>query len=508
MEKRLLTCQILLFLFFNSSLRSYLTSASQLADDLNMIATRVDEIPETSLNLKMVLVAQECNDVKLNWKIQNNKSNKNSIFKVISNFKKTFNENTKIFGYQVVVREILESFKPKSKTNDFKEKTLRVYSSKFIESNQNKFKLVNLLRKDQATYSICLVIYIDVTETVAFEKQCVNFSLPIVSDSTELECQKTKISKLKTTTSMSELLVPKGHTENSTNESGQNDLANVDNESINKTSDNSNNKHQQQNPLTKSKSIGYSNCEHISQCRHYSNLLVAFVICGVLLATNVFMFTIIIIQNTIKLNILREKIRNYQKNHRRDGTYDDQSKRFLQNQNSIFLCCTDFETLKSAFSNSCMDIFTTICCGTLLKDVENSKASNKKYLQDDSDKHCDLSTTSQSCTTITRPGYILQVPNATLSSSSILNSSDKTSNFSRSTATYYKPNFFGNNNAKAKIIANHSQNFSFPPPPPQHSDDSLGSSSCIDHDLKDLDGYENEVFYHTKYAHSQASSAF
>ena len=171
--------------------------------------------------------------------------------------------------------------------------------------------------------------------------------------------------------------------------------------------------------------------------------------------------------------------------------------------------CTDFATFKSAFSNSCMDIFTTICCGTLLRDVENSKASSKKYRQDDSDKQYDLNTTSsQSCTTITRPGYILQVPNGTISSSSILNSSDKTSYFSRSTTTYYKPNLFGNNHAKAKIISNQSQNFNFPPPPPQHSDDSLGSSSCIDHDLKDLDGYENEVFYHTKYAHSQASSAF
>lgn len=169
---------------------------SLLVNDLNIIATKIDEIPETILNLKLVLIADECNDIKLNWKIHQNKKviskAKSNIISILNNsrgIKKIDNQkNTNIFGYQVVVREYLEIEKNRNKKSQYlidddgpSEKTLRVYSSKFIDSKQNKFKLINLLRKDKASYLICLVIYIDVTETVAFEKQCVNFSLPVSS---------------------------------------------------------------------------------------------------------------------------------------------------------------------------------------------------------------------------------------------------------------------------------------------------------------------------------------
>ena len=204
---------------------------SILVNDLNVIASKIDEIPETSLNIKLVLLAYECNDVKLNWKIGT--SDKTSKF---SSKKFSFDQSSsnsisssKIFGYQVVVREIVDgssggtssvslggktvikkdkfTFRKDSPYQSTSEKSMRVYSSKFIDSDQNKFKLINLLRRDQASYHICLIIYIDVTETVAFEKQCVNFSLPIVSLETEAACkaQKAKLanpkSSSRTTTS-------------------------------------------------------------------------------------------------------------------------------------------------------------------------------------------------------------------------------------------------------------------------------------------------------------------
>ena len=177
-----------------------------LINDLNIIATKIDEIPETILNLKLVLIADECNDIKLNWKINQNKriisKAKSNIVSIVNGNRGIKNnqvdspKSTNIFGYQVVVREYLEHETTKKAQyllddDEIKEKTLRVYSSKFIDSKQNKFKLINLLRKDKASYHICLIIYIDVTETVAFEKQCVNFSLPISTSSTEdsLACQ-------------------------------------------------------------------------------------------------------------------------------------------------------------------------------------------------------------------------------------------------------------------------------------------------------------------------------
>jgi hypothetical protein len=216
-----------------------------LANDLNIIATKIDEIPETILNLKLVLIADECNDIKLNWKIHQNKKviskAKSNIISILNNSRgvkknqaDNHQKNTNIFGYQVVVREYLENERIHNKKksqyliddDETNEKTLRVYSSKFIDSKQNKFKLINLLRKDKASYHICLIIYIDVTETVAFEKQCVNFSLPVSStiglEESEMCKNKRKqsfdkkIGKM-TTSTLSREVVSSTHNYNSTN---------------------------------------------------------------------------------------------------------------------------------------------------------------------------------------------------------------------------------------------------------------------------------------------------
>lgn len=198
-----------LFYFINFTLillNIKLTSGNKeinnlLINDLNIIATKLDEIPETSLNLKLVLLAYECNDLKLNWKVQNQLGKNSKQGKLAE---PRVELNAKIFGYQVVVREYLEPVPGSSGSSqisseeffdNLNDKTLRVYSSKFIDSHQNKFKLVNLLRRDTASYLICLIIYMDVTETVAFEKQCINFSLPTLPKSVELACKKSNSKK-------------------------------------------------------------------------------------------------------------------------------------------------------------------------------------------------------------------------------------------------------------------------------------------------------------------------
>lgn len=310
-----------------------------LINDLNIIATKLDEIPETSLNLKLFLLAYECTDVKLTWKINNNSHRKSSHSELPHNTggKKKQPQDTKIFGYQVVVREYLEPKSSVQKTTTPKysdeiyekqsEKTLRVYSSKFIESSQSKFKLINLLRRNMASYLICLIIYMDVTETVAFEKQCVNFSLPVVSKEFDAFCErgsigttsKTKQSKLNTFSATLEEFTS-GKKQSISNKMKPTNPVDFSEATLspnqNRNSNYSRHHHHNQN-MSHGLSVGggggmlAANCEHVSQCKHYSNLLVAFVVCGVLLGTNVFMFTIIIIQNTIKLGLLRHKLKIY-----------------------------------------------------------------------------------------------------------------------------------------------------------------------------------------------------
>lgn len=357
---------------------------SLLINDLNLIATKMDDIPETSLNLKLFLLAYECTDVKLTWKLHNTAGSSSSGGSSSSSLRTTslakngelFHhhskqppsykrvDTTKIFGYQVVVREYLE---PKSSGQQSRpqkpapvnsdeiyekqnEKTVRVYSSKFIESNQNKFKLINLLRRNMASYLICLIIYMDVTETVGLEKQCVNFSLPVVSKEFDSFCERnaggsssarTKQSKLnanldeinnnsggkkqtnrpKTTSQASE----EANTESrlpGTQTTRQLVLRNTTSHPLgmrtgNGNNNNNNNMHAGGMAASSGATTGGNGCEHVAQCKHYANLLVAFVVCGVLLGTNVFMFTIIIIQNTIKLGLLRHKLKIYRQTQTR-----------------------------------------------------------------------------------------------------------------------------------------------------------------------------------------------
>ena len=172
-----------------------------LVNDLNIIASKLDDIPFTNLNVQLVLLAYNCRDLLITWNVG---AAETTVMKSFVSQPTTNNghyytlgsgggitsgtstespsSHSKPFGFQIVVREYLniqdnneDDNKPPRNIN----KTMRLYTSKYIDVNakQNKFKLRNLLFNNVATYDICLVIYFDVVETVAFEKQCVSSTL-------------------------------------------------------------------------------------------------------------------------------------------------------------------------------------------------------------------------------------------------------------------------------------------------------------------------------------------
>lgn len=192
----------LIILFFNSIglVRLSREINNLLVNDLNIIATKLDDIPFTNLNVQLVLLAYNCRDLLITWNVASTETttvtktaysaqptaNNGQYYTIGSNKDPTPHTSSeppsthsKAFGFQIVVREYInlqdnknDDEKPARNLN----KTMRLYTSKYIDVNakQNKFKLKNLLFNNIATYDICLVIYFDVVETVAFEKQCVS----------------------------------------------------------------------------------------------------------------------------------------------------------------------------------------------------------------------------------------------------------------------------------------------------------------------------------------------
>ena len=141
---------------------------------------------------------------------------------------------------------------------------------------------------------------------------------------------------------------------------------------------------------------------------------------------------------------------------------------------------------------------------------------------------------SQSCTTITRPGYILQVPNATLSSASSasinpMSDVNKTACFARSTI-YSKSNFLSNNLNRNRSLAlfqqqqqhqqqniqnqndkNPIQNFQHSTIISQGSRNFNQLDKSIITNSSCMDNYDNEIFYHMpkkQTAEGTISSAF
>jgi hypothetical protein len=172
-----------------------------LTNDLNIIASKLDDIPFTNLNVQLVLLAYNCRDLLITWNVGASEgtpamkstssvqaTTNNGHYYTLGGNKATTGTSTespsshsKPFGFQIVVREYLNIQDNNNDDDNNKStrninKTMRLYTSKYIDVNakQNKFKLRNLLFNNVANYDICLVIYFDVIETVAFEKQCVS----------------------------------------------------------------------------------------------------------------------------------------------------------------------------------------------------------------------------------------------------------------------------------------------------------------------------------------------
>jgi hypothetical protein len=131
-----------------------------LASELNLIANQINEIPATSFRVDFKIKEHKCRRIiKIYWHVSN--STEVSSKNYLSQF------DSKIFGYQIVIEEQKQQQQQKNK----------IYTSKFIDFTRHKFKLVNLLEDDRASYRICLVIFVDAIETIAFEKKCTDYKM-------------------------------------------------------------------------------------------------------------------------------------------------------------------------------------------------------------------------------------------------------------------------------------------------------------------------------------------
>lgn len=222
------------------------------------------------------------------------------------------------------------------------------------------------------------------------------------------------------------------------------------------------------------------------------------------------MFTIIIIQNTIKLGFLRSKLKTL------NNSPDFLGKNKISEKES---------KLKSAICLSCSDFMRLICCGMFFakKSVKPDPIEKIRKFDNFTGINNDLSYDSdlnQSCTTITRPGYILQVPNATISGSILAGNDTTILNKDPSLASLFVPNNkvakkSGQNRKKVskhlesthKSRKNEKLEDDFNQ---QQTEETFGEPSCIPTEFSNLDSYENEVFYHVKNKKiaNQLSSAF
>jgi hypothetical protein len=391
-------------------LRRTLSSIKNLKFDIN------NDVKITRIRLALISERTDCNNtLKLFWNINNH--------------------SIDLIGYQIFVREykILEENTEESieqglSTNRFK--LSNGYNSKIIGPNQNRFKLKNLLRPHKTLFSICLVIFVDSVERVLLEKKCINLTLPeyprefLYSDTfcsaSETKTKSTtKSTTQKSTTEMffeyttenyqtqstsssksysefSSKIIPYSILKNRTMsykhnklfQSG-NSISSTPSVTVEKYAKKLNNSNQNgSNGTELSHFLSFTNQTSLT----YMILLVAFVICIALLSANVFMFTVIIIQNGIKLRLVRSKIKlnkinndfyclsndstSYSLSHNNNNVninkrndYEIEETRKLKTNDSSKCCC---------FSSFCR-FFAKICCDCA-ENVENSaNVANKNF---------------------------------------------------------------------------------------------------------------------------------
>jgi hypothetical protein len=267
---------------------------------------------------------------------------------------------TNVFGYQIVINENLQknsfslnkAFQPIRLVK--KNEKNRLYSSQYFDASVNKFKLINLPKNYSALYSICLVIYIDNNDNIQFEKKCIeDFQITNCDYSSDILSTKT-FNSTKTTIS-----------------------------------------------------------DYCEQCKYYGYLLIAFIASLVLLTINLIMFTIIIIQNTLKIGIMKLKIKSYR-----------QLLSYKNLTGQSFILNDDKENFyKTILKNIIKESYL---------DVRKFFNVEKNQISVPSDADFQKSATYK----ITHPSFILQVPNITQirdNSSSDISDDNK----SKLTSTYY-----------------------------------------------------------------------
>ena len=420
------------------------SSNNLLMDDLNIIASKINEIPETSLGIKLVLVTFECSEVRLFWNIQTTSSNRKKVDK------NSLKIDQKIFGYQVVVQEYLTS----KKLN--KERKARLFSSKYIDPTQNRFKLINMIREDEGHYLICLVIYVDVIETVAFEKQCLTLYLPKLSEPFNQACQAINYDRgIKSNTNKD-----------------INDRTNTFkfNSNFHPRVILENNTHSTQEGISRNSHIITPNFEHLTKCRHYNNLLIVFVVCGILLMSNIFMFTIIMIQNPFKKQIVKDnkvfpKIQEHSSAYQLTNKFRPDVTKLNDETFSVSELSLESgnrgkkKDSESASSRSCLFFVASFCYSFFKKTSKTDSLSNKKCFNK---KELNLMRTGCKI----RPSYIISLPDE--------------SNKMKEKIEYFEKKTKRIDPRNKDTISNLQSNW----------------PARQDLDLRHFENYDNEIFYH------------
>lgn len=375
-------------------LLSSLAIENLMSNDLNLIASNLDDIPDTSLQVQLVLLAYDCRNVMVSWKTNENEAKS-----------LTINSVSKIFGYQIVIKELLKNENDQS----------RIYTSKYISLTDSKFRLTNLLYNNLASYLICLVIYFDAVEAIAFEKECVSFELPQNTLCTNDHTSSSKGLNNLTINRASKML----ETEN---ENGILTNKNVVPEEF-------------RNLTGNSESL---ECD-LELNNSYNKVVIGFVICILLLSANIIMFTIILIQNWIILSQKHQPSQTFQK----DSTL----------KKSNFLEPTS--KTKSSSVNTLMGLF-----------AQSNSTAHIHATPSQTNSEVIFHVPQSQIRTLTRPGYVLNIP-----------SSPSTSVSSES----------------IKIRHLHNSNES------RKSDLLIFDSDSIEsyfNDQKDNESYDDEIFYH------------
>ena len=287
----LILCWPLVVFGERSEASSQIGLAKLLHNDLKTLATSVDEIAETRLKLTLVLSERACSEVDVSWRLLTPASEGESAAVAAAAYDEVY---SRVFGFQIVVEEqeqLVDREGAAARTRVSK----KLYSSALIDSNRTRFLLTKLKRGERVAYKICLLVFIDATESVAFEKRCERVRFPHT-----VACNATTTTTTTTTTSSTSATTPALKSATATTRPINKSTTTATCRHSIKPDDNDDNYYVDNSDSESSSTASSGTGNH-------SLLLVALVICVTLLATNIFMFALIIIQNRTKLRYLRRR---------------------------------------------------------------------------------------------------------------------------------------------------------------------------------------------------------